>query len=205
MTAPLIPFECQTCRTTFHRTTPGRGRTYKYCSRRCASQARVTAPLVYSCERCGDTFMRRSNGTMYRFCSTTCGHPSSRKQHCKNGHEFTPENTMKRENGNRRCRACYRAAQHRYQQNPAVEIKEMQWRKTHIQRQIERLHRLNEETRSHAHRHGYQWTGPELEIASRTDLSSQTVSVMTGRTLRAVQSMRDRLRHEPKLQQLAGV
>lgn len=31
---------------------------------------------------------------------------NSRKTHCVHGHEFTPENTIRRKNGNRRCREC---------------------------------------------------------------------------------------------------
>lgn len=30
----------------------------------------------------------------------------SKKTHCKNGHEFTPENTLPRKDGVRRCKAC---------------------------------------------------------------------------------------------------
>ena len=33
-------------------------------------------------------------------------HHSARKTHCKNGHEFTPENTMPQTNGGRGCRTC---------------------------------------------------------------------------------------------------
>jgi hypothetical protein len=36
--------------------------------------------------------------------------------HCVHGHEFTPENTLWREEGWRNCRACMRAAVDRYQQ-----------------------------------------------------------------------------------------
>jgi len=40
---------------------------------------------------------------------------STAQTHCKHGHEFTPENTYKR-NGHRSCRACTAAAQRRYQE-----------------------------------------------------------------------------------------
>lgn len=35
-------------------------------------------------------------------------HHNARKTHCKNGHEFTPENTLRNKAGNRQCRACHR-------------------------------------------------------------------------------------------------
>ncbi|QQM15210.1 HNH endonuclease [Mycobacterium phage Pound] len=35
-------------------------------------------------------------------------HNNASKTHCKNGHEFTPENTAPRENGGRRCITCRR-------------------------------------------------------------------------------------------------
>ncbi len=34
------------------------------------------------------------------------GHSSTKKTHCKNGHEFTPENTYRRSNGVRVCQTC---------------------------------------------------------------------------------------------------
>lgn len=33
---------------------------------------------------------------------------AARQTHCRHGHEYTPENTMLRKNGARRCRACHR-------------------------------------------------------------------------------------------------
>lgn len=40
---------------------------------------------------------------------------NAQKTHCKHGHEFTPENTMRSPslNGRRRCRACYNALRRR--------------------------------------------------------------------------------------------
>lgn len=40
--------------------------------------------------------------------------PYKRKTHCHEGHEFTPENTYRRPDGNRTCRACNREAVRRY-------------------------------------------------------------------------------------------
>src|SRR5690606_32157657 len=41
-------------------------------------------------------------------------HNNARKTHCKNGHAFTPENTMRRSEGGRRCRTCNDAQQAAY-------------------------------------------------------------------------------------------
>lgn len=40
-------------------------------------------------------------------------HWHARKKHCKHGHEFTPENTIIRSNGGRKCRQCQREANKR--------------------------------------------------------------------------------------------
>lgn len=48
---------------------------------------------------------------------------SALRSHCKNGHEFTPENTYIKpgfRNGNRSCRACQRAAVSRYKSRRAA-------------------------------------------------------------------------------------
>lgn len=41
-------------------------------------------------------------------------HPSANKTHCIRGHEFTPENTYRRTNGRRACRACRRIRQRKH-------------------------------------------------------------------------------------------
>lgn len=65
--------------------------------------------------------------------------------------------------------------------------------------------KTNTALRAAARRHGNQWTGPELELASREDLSSRQVGEMIGRTLWAVATMRRRLTKEPKQILVAGV
>lgn len=62
----------------------------------------------------------------------------------------------------------------------------------------------NAELLGQAKRHNAQWTGPELEIAAREDLSASQVAEMLGRTLWAVMTMRKRMRVEPSQQWLAG-
>jgi hypothetical protein len=54
-----------------------------------------------------------------------------------------------------------------------------------------------------AHRHKLQWTGPELEIASRADLSASDVARMLGRSYWAVTNIRKKLKN-PMLDQVAG-
>jgi hypothetical protein len=63
----------------------------------------------------------------------------------------------------------------------------------------------NDATREVATNSGKQWTGPELEIAARPDLTSREVALALGRTLAAVSTMRQKLRYDPKIQNLAGV
>ncbi|MCW2899003.1 MAG: hypothetical protein JWO67_1268 [Streptosporangiaceae bacterium] len=56
-----------------------------------------------------------------------------------------------------------------------------------------------------ATRSGYQWTGPELELAGRSDLTAKEVALMIGRSFYAVQNARSKLRAEPKVANLAGI
>jgi hypothetical protein len=60
------------------------------------------------------------------------------------------------------------------------------------------------ETLSAAQRRYYVWTGPEMEIAAREDLTSKEVALKLGRTLYAVKTMREKLRRDPRKQFLAG-
>ncbi|MEU0468948.1 hypothetical protein ABZ215_33505 [Amycolatopsis sp. NPDC006131] len=46
--------------------------------------------------------------------------------------------------------------------------------------------RKQEATKSEARRNGYEWTGPELEILCRDDLTAKEKAFMTGRTYYAV-------------------
>ena len=72
--------------------------------------------------------------------------------------------------------------------------------KTLVQRK-----RRNGSTRERAVRNGQQWTGPELEIALRSDLSAAEAALMLGRTMQAVKNVRFKCRHEPRFTRLAGV
>ncbi len=56
-----------------------------------------------------------------------------------------------------------------------------------------------------ARRYGYEWTGPELELAARKDLTATQVAAMIGRTVAAVMTARRRLKDDPKFINLAGL
>jgi hypothetical protein len=53
--------------------------------------------------------------------------------------------------------------------------------------------------------HGKEWTGPELELAARSDLTAKEVASMLGRTLFAVECVRVKLKDDPRKIKLAGV
>jgi ParB-like chromosome segregation protein Spo0J len=53
--------------------------------------------------------------------------------------------------------------------------------------------------------YGKQWTGPELEIAARDDLTTKEVAAMLGRSFAAVVNMRRLLRCDPKTITFAGI
>lgn len=168
---------------------------------------------TYQCGFCGKWFDRpHRKGRIHRFCSRKCAaqtakahHPNARKTRCKNGHEFTPENTGHRADGGRWCRACHN--------DVTARGRDLQ-QETHRRRQrylnggddvrlIERK-RTNDRSRDIATNHCKQWTGPELEIASRAELSNADVAVRTRRTIRAVETIRRRLKDDPRLYKMAG-
>lgn len=60
------------------------------------------------------------------------------------------------------------------------------------------------ETLRTAERNGQQWTGPELEIATRSDISVKDAAEMLGRTFYAVQRMRVLCKADPRKTALLG-
>lgn len=64
--------------------------------------------------------------------------------------------------------------------------------------------RRNRQSQESAYRAGLQWTGPELELASRPDLSIGQVAAMLGRSYWSVHTKRSRLK-EPMNDHVAGV
>jgi hypothetical protein len=69
-----------------------------------------------------------------------------------------------------------------------------------------RTARRQARTLEQAKRHRYMWTGPELEIAARSDLTVQQIALMLGRTYYAVRGMRWLVRQgDPRKAFLAGL
>lgn len=60
------------------------------------------------------------------------------------------------------------------------------------------------ETLDHAANHGKEWTGPELKMAARHDLTAVEIALQLGRTYKAVTTMRHKLRTDPRKTRLAG-
>jgi hypothetical protein len=90
----------------------------------------------------------------------------------------------------------FREASRRYRAAHPEEVKEATNR---------RQARDNAVTRDSARHHREVWTGPQLEIAAREDLTAKQVAAMTGRTVYAVYNIRRRLRDDPKIIWLAGL
>lgn len=68
-----------------------------------------------------------------------------------------------------------------------------------------RIKAVQESTLDGAARRGFQWTGPELEVAAREDLTSREVASMLGRTLYGVTQIRRKLGRDPRKARLAGL
>lgn len=74
-----------------------------------------------------------------------------------------------------------------------------------IRNEQSRRDRENSELAATATHHRQQWTGPELEIAARADLTLREVAHMLGRTIAAVAYARRGLREDPRKMNLAGL
>lgn len=67
------------------------------------------------------------------------------------------------------------------------------------------FYKLQAQSQASASRNGFEWTGPELEIADRRELTAATVAMMLGRTVAAVNSVRSRIdKRDPRTLFLLG-
>jgi ribosomal protein L24E len=197
--AVTIDWICEQCGTNFTR--KQNGRSYRFCSLKCfatnnASQnpnnicrSREKTLRAFVCDRCGDQFTREGRRS-YRFCSKKCADDDRAEHHHPNLKSPPPGfgtlthcgagHELTPENRVARtgqCLTCVKQNQ-KYANDASIDA---------------------------AHRRGREWTGPELEIASREDLTSPQVAGMIGRTVYGVETVRSRLKREPKLIQLAGL
>lgn len=128
---------------------------------------------------------RGRNRTLLAKTCTTCGVLRLANEYGLTGHSRSPDP---------KCKGCHAEA---------VRGSE-KWRKRYSS--IQRLDRQRQaSTIAGASRRGQQWTGPELEIALREDLTSVVAAKMLGRTKYAVETMRRRHRREPMIQRVAGI
>lgn len=88
---------------------------------------------------------------------------------------------------------------------PSVRQYQMRNRDKVNSKHLERYNSSQAETLEKARRRGQQWTGAELEIAARPDLTAKEVALMLGRTFAAVEKMRRKLQADPKTINLAGI
>jgi hypothetical protein len=65
--------------------------------------------------------------------------------------------------------------------------------------------RLQSRLADRAHNRAKEWTGPELEVAAREDLSVRQVAEMLGRTFHGVRWARSRLQVDPRKDRLASL
>jgi hypothetical protein len=63
----------------------------------------------------------------------------------------------------------------------------------------------NDRTLERATNYGKQWTGPELEVALREDLTATQAAEMLGRSFNAVVTARVKATRDPRYTKLAGV
>jgi hypothetical protein len=135
---------------------------------------------------------------------------------------MTPEQHEAEKERDRRYRETHRelrreqGRRYRAKNGDEIRAKQREWRKTHPgrsgqpgpeakRRAYRNTKRLNTESRDRAARYGYQWTGPEMEIAARTDLPVPDLAKMLGRTIASVYTIRYQMSHDPRYWQVAGL
>lgn len=204
MTPSSVDLACQHCGRAFQ-VEPSKSHR-QFCSRTCKGLASRLAER--ECVTCGSLF--RPPGARQLNCSVACGQRFSRAaaarpwrvgsrrllaRTCGDCGELLPADRYAASGDgtlDHRCILCVRA------------------RLTPIQRERKNRngadadHRAQDATRP-AGRWGCQWTGPELEIALRDDLTAKQAALMLGRTYFATQAARRKARTDPKWSSVVGV
>lgn len=98
-----------------------------------------------------------------------------------------------------RCKSCVSQRQlERYKTDPSTNRQAKESGARYIRsRQSQSL--------EHAHNRYKEWTGPELEVLLRPDLTATEVALTLNRTLSAVYTMRQACKRDPRKKALAGV
>lgn len=98
------------------------------------------------------------------------------------------------------CRVCRNASTSAYRRAhgraPRRITEKERERMTFSSKECER--RAQAETSDQARNHGKEWTGPELDLAARNDLTAKQVALLLGRTLKAVRVQRHLIRVDPR-------
>lgn len=136
------------------------------------------------CNDCRDVYMR--NRRAQRAARSRNPDPERIPHGTRNGYE----------NWGCRCDACHKAVVDRQAAREPETVK----------RSVARANAsMQAKTLPGASRRYQPWTGPELEVAARTDLTSRAAALMIGRTTFAVQRVRYLLRTDPRKINLAGL
>jgi len=180
------------------------------------------------CEQCGADFSRRRSPSgkvedwtafrKRRFCQASC----ARRWQMLNRYSTDPMHPGKRTILAATCRACgvlldasrFARNSDGYMQLAACMACASRRKRTNYsdrQRAFESEARHNRHvskwhsTVETAANHYKEWTGPELEFASRDDLGLLEMAKALGRTYAAVSQVRQAIRSEPKRQNVAGL
>lgn len=222
--------ECQRCRDPIPAERPANA---MYCSRKCGAAAgtarapsRAKEPTTKACEACGEMFVAARVDA--RVCSSQC-----RLMLRRMTHGYTPERDCLRcgkpidkikPAGTKYCSltCTHSVAMARfnrtekgraYRRTKQGSDEYLAWRRSHYVQHADRerartrnqIQRANAIARERATRHGYEWTGLDLEIADRRELTSREVAAMLGRTVFAIENMRKKIdRTDPKTMELLG-
>lgn len=205
-----------------------------YCSRKCGAAAgtarapsRAKQPTARACEACGESFIAARVDA--RACSARCRLTLRRMTH-----GYTPERNCLRCDkpidkgkpaGTKYCSASCRSTSvslrwyqtdkgRAYRRTVQNSEEYLSYRRSNYADNADRerarvkahISRVNQLAREKAGRHGYEWTGPELEMVGRRDLTSVELAEKLGRTVLAVQNMRAKInREDPRTLLLLGV
>ena len=120
----------------------------------------------------------------------------------------TPDDLIRRSAGEiPPCRTCHVKKVVEYQKRRRAEDEEYRGRELTRGRDMSSRHSKKKQVRSlaGASRRGLQWTGPELEMVMRSDLTVEQIAKAIGRTFAATAHARHRAKTDPKFIALAGL